>query len=74
MGDSPNWDEFLHLAAFSYNTNTEDSTKFSPYELVFGRLPRTPTTARYEKGKLIPTYESYLKDLITALNKLQKQA
>ena len=74
VGDRANWDEFLHLAAFSYNTNIQDSTKFSPYELVFGRLPRTPTTARYEKGKLITTYESYLKDLTTTLNQLQKQA
>ena len=36
VGDKNNWDKFLHLSAFSYNTNIQDSTRFTPYELVFG--------------------------------------
>ena len=38
------WDELLKLAAFSYNTSVHESTKFPPYELVFGRTARIPTS------------------------------
>ena len=74
VGDTNNWDEFLHLAAFSYNTHIQDSTRFTPYELVFGRLPRVPSASNYYKGDLIETYESYLRKLIETLNELQGQA
>ena len=74
VGERNNWDEYLHLATFSYNTHVQESTKFSPYELVFGRLPRTPTSILYERGDLEETYESYLKNLIETLNELQGQA
>lgn len=69
-----NWDEFLSLATFSYNTNLQDSHKFTPYELVFGRLPRTPSEEAISKEESLPTYEDYLVNLVTNLNKLQNQA
>ena len=36
------WDQWVSLAAYAYNTSTHESTGFSPYELVFGRVARTP--------------------------------
>ena len=36
------WDQWVHLAVYAYNTSTHEATGFSPYELVFGRLARTP--------------------------------
>lgn len=69
-----NWDQFLSLATFSYNTNLQDSHKFTPFELVFGRLPRTPSDDEISKEDTVPTYENYLVNLISTLNKLQNQA
>lgn len=36
------WDQLVSLAVYAYNTSTHESTGFSPYELVFGRIARTP--------------------------------
>ena len=36
------WDNWVSLAIYSYNTSCHESTGFSPYEMVFGRDPRTP--------------------------------
>ena len=36
------WDQWVSLAVYAYNTSTHESTGFSPYELVFGRIARTP--------------------------------
>ena len=36
------WDLWVDLAVYSYNTSSHESTGFSPYELVFGRIARTP--------------------------------
>ena len=37
-----NWDEYLQAVVFAYNTSIDKSTRYSPYELLFGRLPRLP--------------------------------
>ena len=36
------WDLWVDLAVFAYNTSVHSATGFSPYELVFGRIARTP--------------------------------
>ena len=36
------WDCWVDLVAYAYNTSTHASTGYSPYEMVFGRLARTP--------------------------------
>ncbi|CAF1573552.1 unnamed protein product [Didymodactylos carnosus] len=38
-----NWDEYPDAVVFAYNTGTHSITKFSPFELQFGRKPRLPT-------------------------------
>ena len=37
-----NWDEHLDSCSFAYNTARHDSTKFSPFELMFGRKALLP--------------------------------
>ncbi|CAF5215679.1 unnamed protein product, partial [Rotaria magnacalcarata] len=37
-----NWDEYLQAVVFAYNTGIHKTTKYSPYELLYGRLPRLP--------------------------------
>ena len=41
-----NWDEYLQAVVFAYNTGIHKTTKFSPYELVYGRLPHLPINLR----------------------------
>ena len=36
------WDEYVSASAFAVNTSWSRSTGHSPYELLFGRRPRTP--------------------------------
>ena len=38
------WDDWLELAMFSYNTSVHKGTKCTPYELVFGKLNREPSS------------------------------
>lgn len=37
------WDLKLHLVTQSYNSIVHSATGFTPYEIIFGRKPRTPT-------------------------------
>lgn len=37
------WPKWINYFAFAYNTVPNDSTHFSPYELIFGKLPYLPT-------------------------------
>lgn len=36
--DQRNWDEYLTMANFAYNSSIHSATKFMPYELVLGRI------------------------------------
>ena len=36
------WDTLLPYIAFAYNAATHDTTKFSPFQLLYGRQPRFP--------------------------------
>ena len=33
------WDTHLDACTFAYNTSSQESTKYSPFELMFGRKP-----------------------------------
>ncbi len=39
------WDKHLGLAASAFNKSTHSALKFSPHEIVFGRLPHLPITS-----------------------------
>ena len=40
--DHATWDEKLDEIVYSYNTAVQESTKFSPFEAMFGRIARLP--------------------------------
>ncbi|CAF1187952.1 unnamed protein product [Rotaria sordida] len=41
-----NWDEYLQAVVFAYNSGIHKTTKYSPYELLYGRQPRLPIHPR----------------------------
>jgi len=69
-----NWDNFINMAMFSYNTSVHEGTKYSPYELVFGKLARLPSAYIPTEEKLEPTYHKYLTTLFNKLHDIQNEA
>lgn len=56
----------------NYNTCVQESTKHTPFEVVFGRLARLPSSDLLKEGDLLPTYNNYIKDLVTRLTSIRK--
>ena len=40
--EQKNWDQYLDAILFSYRVSVQDSTKYSPFFLVYGRHPHLP--------------------------------
>ena len=41
--DQPNkWEEYIHLVEFAYNNHCQDSTKLTPFEILYARKCNTP--------------------------------
>ena len=66
------WDCWVNLTSLCYNTNVHESTGYTPYELLFGRLARLPSAEQPEPADLLSSYENYIRDLVTRLHELQK--
>lgn len=69
-----NWDEWLPMAMFSYNTSIHEGTRHAPHELVFGCTARVPTDSEFEIESQEQTYLDYLFGLQTKLGVLQDNA
>lgn len=68
------WDEHIALAMFSYNTSVHESTQYSPFQLIFGRLARTPSSHPPIEEENNETYQQYLTDLFDNLHNAQENA
>ena len=68
------WDEWLDLATFAYNTSVHESSQLTPYEVVFGRLARMPSDFPLTEGEQLPTYDNYMIELVTKLNEIRQLA
>jgi len=65
--DQHNWDTWIPFGIFSYNTSVHSTTKYSPFELVYGHLPSLPTALKTTEFRY--TYETFLDDLKLKLSK-----
>lgn len=66
------WDEWLELATFSYNTSVHEGTKYQPFQLIYGRPARLPSARPYEDQTI--TYEDFITELITKIHEVQSLA
>nr|GEY39600.1 peroxidase 64 [Tanacetum cinerariifolium] len=72
VSDKPKkWVDWLPWAEYSYNTSVHTSTKFSPFEAVYGRLP--PKLVPYIPGTAsVQEVDEYLQDRDSLLKHLRK--
>lgn len=68
------WDRHLKMVMFSYNTSVHESTRFASYELVFGKIPRLPSSREPADENLEPTYHEYIINLFNKLQNVQAEA
>ena len=64
------WDQWLPQVMFSYNTSIHEGTKYTPYELIYGKKARQPSS-------LIPndslaTYPDFVVRLVTKLFNIRR--
>jgi len=65
------WNEYIATAMFSYNTFVHEGTDYSPFSLVFGRVPRLPSSTPPAEEYIDDTYHDYLVDLYDFLKILE---
>jgi len=68
------WDEHLRLAMFSYNTSVHEGTRFTPHELIFGKMARVPSGDPPLEREINETYTDYLASLFNRLRDTQELA
>ena len=64
------WDDWIELAIFPYNKSVHEGTKWTSYELVFGKLARLLSSDLSEHEKL----ETYMLKLFTKLYEMRRIA
>ena len=68
------WDQWLEIAIINYNTCVSESTKHTPYEVVFGRIARLPSSDPLREADLLPTYKDYVTNPVARLNGIRSMA
>ena len=71
QGKHNQWDEMLSEVVYAYNTAIQESTKYSPFEAMFGRKAKLPvdfnSKEHYSPEKLVREYEEASEDLLTEI-------
>lgn len=71
------WDNMLPAITFSFNISPSDSTKYSPYEVVYGFRPKFPLSVSklgIDLNLLHSDYHSYINQQIDKLNLIREEA
>lgn len=68
------WDKCLKMACFSYNTSMHEGTLYTPHELVYGRIARTPTANIDIEEERNESYAQYLENLYNKISYAQSIA
>ena len=68
-----NWDEWLPFACFTYNTTPHSVTKFTPYEVLFGRIANIPGKLQ-RKTQPLYNFEDIVMDIKHKMQSCQQTA
>lgn len=71
--DNSDLDDLLDFAMFTYNTTVHSSSKFTPFELVFGVKPNLPSSIT-KVPEFKYTYDDYIDNLTLKLRKSREIA
>jgi len=74
VDNKKDWDRYLKLACFSYNTSVHEGTQYTPHELVFGKTARVPTSGTPPEDLSNESYTEYLTSLYNKLSDVQSAA
>ena len=73
-GEGATWANYVGEIEYAINTRVSSVTKFSPYELVYGRLPPGPTYTEVLQPDELKTAPQQLRVLRNRINILQQMA
>lgn len=70
------WDEYMKYFAYCHNVTPHVgfNLRFTPFELVFGKIPSIPEFCLKEKIEPVYNFESYIKEFKYNLHTMHKQA
>ncbi|KAF6202427.1 hypothetical protein GE061_004826 [Apolygus lucorum] len=68
-----NWDEYLPIAQMVINSQTHEATKYSPYEIVFGRKMKLPAANEMNLGEDVEPYTFHVEKLRDTLQAMWNQ-
>jgi len=74
VDNKKDWDRYLKLACFSYNTSVHEGTQYTPHELVFGKTARVPTSEVPPEDLSNESYTEYITALYNKLSDVQNAA
>lgn len=73
LGNPESWDSLLPFFTFEYNSTINSSTGYSPFELLYGRAARIPTSIFAYKNDSL-TYDDYIAELRATLKGIHEKA
>lgn len=68
----PDWKNYIPSLVYSYNCTRHESTKITPFELMFGRKPKLPIDAVFETIDIDQPSNKTTKEYIQDLKKRMK--
>ena len=71
--DQTDWDAWVPFAAYVYNTTQHSATKYTPFELLFGRPSTIPTSLK-KPPEISYNYDNYAAELKGRLQTAHQQA
>ena len=74
VANNSKWDDWPEITMFWYNTSIHEGTKCTPYDLVFCKLAREPSSEPLSQQEKLQTYDNYSINFVTQLHEMQTQA
>ena len=70
-GTQTNWDDLLPMAEFAINSTPNESTKFSPFQLMYGKIPQMPVDL-VDRDSVTPAAEEFISAMAGAVKEARE--